>query len=114
MQPARKRSATPAHLETWLLASILAIAALLLAFGLIASEVMEGSTLAFDRHVILAFAAAPIHPTGHHERKGRLDPHQGIPDLESAMMAAEGCTPMHSGVYHNQSGLDQQHRIAKS
>ena len=46
MQPARKRSGTPAHPETWLLASILAIAALLLAFGLIASEVMEGSTLA--------------------------------------------------------------------
>jgi hypothetical protein len=70
MQPASKRSGPPAHPETWLLASILAIAALLLAFGLIASEVMEGSTLAFDRHVILAFAAPPIHPTGHHERKG--------------------------------------------
>ena len=40
--------------ETWLLLSLLAIASLLLGFGLIANEVMEGSTLAFDRYVMLA------------------------------------------------------------
>jgi hypothetical protein len=44
--------------ETWLLESVLAIAGLLLIFGLIADEVMEGSTLAFDRYVILAFRSA--------------------------------------------------------
>jgi undecaprenyl-diphosphatase len=44
--------------ETWLLVSVLAIAGLLLIFGLIADEVMEGSTLAFDRYVILAYRSA--------------------------------------------------------
>src|SRR4051812_41771975 len=41
--------------ETRLLVSVLPVAGLLLVFGLIADEVMEGSTLAFDRYVILAF-----------------------------------------------------------
>src|SRR4051794_29510505 len=44
--------------ETWLLVSVLPVAGLLLVFGLIADEVMEGSTLAFDRYVILAFRSA--------------------------------------------------------
>jgi undecaprenyl-diphosphatase len=66
MQPVRTQRGKPAHPETWLLAAILASAALLLTFGLIASEVMEGSTLAFDRHVVLAFrsAANPSVPIG--------------------------------------------------
>ena len=42
------------HAEAWLLVSVFTFAALLLTFGLIADEVMEGSTLAFDRYVILA------------------------------------------------------------
>jgi undecaprenyl-diphosphatase len=52
--------------ETWLLVSVLAIAGLLLIFGLIADEVMEGSTSAFDRYVILAFRSAgnPSDPIG--------------------------------------------------
>ena len=46
------------HAETWLLVSALAIAALLLTFGLVANEVMEGSTSAFDRYAILLFRSA--------------------------------------------------------
>jgi hypothetical protein len=73
-----------------------------------------------DRTVGRIFKASAAHPDGrpgmwtveHHERQGRPGPHQGIPDLESAMMAAGGCTPMDSGAYYNQSGLDRQHRIA--
>jgi undecaprenyl-diphosphatase len=52
--------------ETRLLFSVLVVAGLLLAFGLLADEVMEGSTSAFDRYVILAFragdASTPIGP----------------------------------------------------
>src|ERR1700676_3554646 len=52
--------------ESRLLASILVIAALLFAFGLIAEEVVEGEPLAFDRAVMLAFrdAADPSMPIG--------------------------------------------------
>ena len=52
--------------ETWLLSSVLAIAGLLLVFGLIASEVMTGEPSAFDRSVILAFrnASDPSIPIG--------------------------------------------------
>ncbi|MEA2974814.1 MAG: undecaprenyl-diphosphatase [Alphaproteobacteria bacterium] len=52
--------------ETRQLVSVLVVAGLLLIFGLIADEVMEGSTSAFDRYVILAFRAGdtstPIGP----------------------------------------------------
>jgi undecaprenyl-diphosphatase len=52
--------------ETRLLVSVLVVAGLLLVFGVIADEVMEGSTSAFDRYVILAFragdASTPIGP----------------------------------------------------
>jgi PAP2 superfamily protein len=44
--------------ETRLLASILTIAALLLAFGLLAEEVIEGETLSFDRKLMLALREA--------------------------------------------------------
>ena len=52
--------------DTWLLITILTIAALLFAFGLIAQEVIEGEPLAFDRIVLLAFrdAANPSVPIG--------------------------------------------------
>jgi undecaprenyl-diphosphatase len=52
--------------EGWLLTSILIIAALLFAFGLIAQEVVEGEPLAFDRTIMLAFrdAANPSIPIG--------------------------------------------------
>src|ERR1700682_5154732 len=49
-----------------LLASLLIIAALLFAFGLIAEEVVEGEPLAFDRAIMLALrdAADPSRPIG--------------------------------------------------
>lgn len=52
--------------ETWLLFCVLAISTLLITFGLVASEVVEGSTQAFDRQVILAFRSAgdPAVPIG--------------------------------------------------
>src|SRR5664279_2898468 len=52
--------------ESWLLISILIIAALLFTFGLIAQEVVEGEPIAFDRAVLLAFreAANPSVPIG--------------------------------------------------
>jgi undecaprenyl-diphosphatase len=54
--------------ETWLLMPFFVVAALLLAFGFIADEVMEGATLQFDRYVMFAFRSssnnfsAPIGP----------------------------------------------------
>ena len=62
-RPRAKRSRE----ETWRLAALLAIAALLLGFGLLAEEVVEGETLAFDRELMLAFRipgdpAVPIGP----------------------------------------------------
>lgn len=50
------------HAETGLLVSVLAIAGLLLLFGFVADEVMEGSTSAFDRTMILAFRGAGNSP----------------------------------------------------
>jgi hypothetical protein len=44
--------------ETRLFASILTIAALLLAFGLLAEEVIEGETLPFDRKLLLSLRQA--------------------------------------------------------
>ena len=41
--------------ETWLLISVFLVTALLLAFGFIADEVMEGSTTRFDQTVVLLF-----------------------------------------------------------
>lgn len=41
--------------ETWLLMPFFVVAALLLTFGFIADEVMEGATLKFDRYVMFAF-----------------------------------------------------------
>ena len=58
MQRVWQRITTLWHAETWLLVSVLPVTGLLLAFGLIADEVMEGSTAAFDRSVILAFRSA--------------------------------------------------------
>src|SRR5882672_6340735 len=50
-----KRMSTIWHAETWLLVSVFIVAALLLMFGFIADEVMEGSTTAFDQTIILLF-----------------------------------------------------------
>jgi undecaprenyl-diphosphatase len=61
-----QRSREWADAEPWLLACMLAVAALLLVFGLIANQVMAGSTLGFDHAVILAFRTAgnPSDPIG--------------------------------------------------
>jgi undecaprenyl-diphosphatase len=54
--------------EPWLLVPLFAVAALLLTFGFIAVEVMEGATLKFDRYVMFAFRSgadnlsAPVGP----------------------------------------------------
>jgi undecaprenyl-diphosphatase len=58
--------AKPPQAETRLFASILMIAALLLAFGLLAEEVIEGDTLPFDRQLMLALREAgnPSVPIG--------------------------------------------------
>lgn len=50
-----KRMTTFWHAETWLLVSVFLVAALLLMFGFIADEVMEGSTTALDQAIILLF-----------------------------------------------------------
>jgi undecaprenyl-diphosphatase len=65
MQSIWQRS-KPWHAETWLLVSAFVISGLLLSFGFIADEVMEGSTSAFDRYLILAFRSAsnPSDPIG--------------------------------------------------
>lgn len=58
------------YVEPWLLISVFSVAALLLTFGFIADEVMEGTASAFDRYVILAFRSSadnfanPIGPHG--------------------------------------------------
>ena len=54
--------------DTWLLITVLTLAALLLAFGLIAQEVVEGEPLWLDRALLLAFRepanlAVPIGPS---------------------------------------------------
>jgi undecaprenyl-diphosphatase len=58
MQNLWQRSKKLWHAETWLLVSALAIAGLVLTFGLIAEEVMEGSTSAFDRYLLLSVRSA--------------------------------------------------------
>jgi undecaprenyl-diphosphatase len=60
------RAATFWRTETWLLVSVLVTAGLLLAFALLADEVIEGDSLAFDRTIILAFrhATDPSAPIG--------------------------------------------------
>jgi undecaprenyl-diphosphatase len=62
----RQGIARAGHSDSWLTISVLSIAALLFAFGLIAQEVVEGEPLAFDRTVMLAFrdAANPSIPFG--------------------------------------------------
>src|SRR5262249_26775507 len=61
-----RRSREFAEAEPKVLVSMLVVAALLLVFGLIADRVMEGSTLAFDRRVMLALRTAgnPAEPIG--------------------------------------------------
>lgn len=51
------RSPRPARIEAGLLFSLLIFSALILVFGLIAEEAMEGDTTAFDRRVLLLFRA---------------------------------------------------------
>jgi undecaprenyl-diphosphatase len=52
------------HAETWLLVSFFIVAALLLMFGLIADEVMEGSTTALDQAIILLFRSGSDNLSG--------------------------------------------------
>ena len=66
MQLLWQRFAVPWCSETWLLISILTIAVLLFAFGLVAQEVSEGEPLTFDQNVMLALRnpANPSVPVG--------------------------------------------------
>jgi undecaprenyl-diphosphatase len=66
MQLVWRRVAEMARAETWLLASVLVIGALVLAFGWLAGEVMEGDTEALDRRLLGLFrsAADPTRPAG--------------------------------------------------
>ena len=66
MQLLWQRFAVPWRSETWLLISILTIAVLLFAFGLVAQEVSEGEPLIFDQNVMLALRnpANPSVPVG--------------------------------------------------
>src|SRR3984893_5947169 len=66
MQLLWQRFAVPWRSETWLLMSVLTIAVLLFAFGLVAQEVSEGQPLTFDQNVILALhnSANPSVPVG--------------------------------------------------
>jgi undecaprenyl-diphosphatase len=52
------------HAEIWLLVSVFIVAALLLAFGFIADEVMEGSTTALDQTIILLFRSGSDNLSG--------------------------------------------------
>ena len=52
------------HAETWLLVSVFIVAALLLMFGFIADEVMEGSTTALDQAIILVFRSGSDNLSG--------------------------------------------------
>jgi undecaprenyl-diphosphatase len=66
MQLLWQRFAVPWRSETWLLISILTIAVLLFAFGLVAQEVSEGEPLTFDQNIMLALRnpANPSVPVG--------------------------------------------------
>jgi undecaprenyl-diphosphatase len=68
MQAIMQAIARAGRSDIWPLITVLALAALLLAFGLIAQEVVEGEPLWFDRALLLAFRdagnpAVPIGPT---------------------------------------------------
>ncbi|HEV7878321.1 phosphatase PAP2 family protein [Bradyrhizobium sp.] len=52
------------HAETWLLASVFVAAALLLIFGFMADEVMDGSTTALDQAIILSFRSGSDNLSG--------------------------------------------------
>src|SRR6185295_19775469 len=52
------------HAEIWLLVSVFIVAALLLMFGFMADEVMEGSTTALDRATILLFRSGSDNLSG--------------------------------------------------
>jgi undecaprenyl-diphosphatase len=52
------------HAETWLLVSVFIVAALLLVFGFIADEVMEGSTTTLDQTIILLFRSGSDNLSG--------------------------------------------------
>jgi undecaprenyl-diphosphatase len=66
MHPLGIRLARHWRLEAWLVMSVLTIAVLLFAFGLIAQEVTEGKPLAFDQNVMRALrnSANPSVPIG--------------------------------------------------
>ena len=59
-----KRTRAFWHAETLLLVSVFVVAALLLVFGFIADEVMEGSTTALDQATILLFRGGPDNLSG--------------------------------------------------
>src|ERR1700731_463084 len=66
MHPLGIRLARHWRLEAWLVMSVLTIAVLLFAFGLIAQEITEGKPLAFDQNVMRALrnSANPSVPVG--------------------------------------------------
>jgi undecaprenyl-diphosphatase len=64
MRSLLKRMTTFWHAETWLLVSVFIVAALLLTFGFIADEVMEGSTTALDQHIVLLFRSGSDNLSG--------------------------------------------------
>jgi undecaprenyl-diphosphatase len=66
MEPLWKRFAMQWRSQTWLLLSVLTIALLLLAFGILAQEVSEKEPLAFDQNIMLALrnSANPSVPVG--------------------------------------------------
>src|SRR5262245_13623971 len=54
----RRLLARVSAMEKWTLTGIVAVAALILAFALLASEVIEGDTRAFDEWLLLLFRSA--------------------------------------------------------
>jgi undecaprenyl-diphosphatase len=64
MRSLLQRMSTFWHAETWLLVSVFIVATLLLMFGFMADEVMEGSTTALDQTIILLFRSGSDNLSG--------------------------------------------------
>lgn len=64
MRSLLQRMSTFWHAETWLLVSVFIVATLLLTFGFIADEVMEGSTTILDQSIVLFFRSGSDNLSG--------------------------------------------------
>ena len=64
MRSLLQRMSTFWHAETWLLVSVFIVATLLLTFGFIADEVMEGSTTTLDQSIVLLFRSGSDNLSG--------------------------------------------------